>query len=371
MPDYDVVIVGAGVVGLACARSAARSGRSVLLVERHTSCGQETSSRNSQVVHAGFYYEPKSNKARLCARGNQSLRAYCEARGVPLAAVGKYIVATEEAELSSLVSLRARGVDNGVALEEVSGAAIRRAEPAVAAVAGLWSPTTAIVDSHALMSSLLAEAREHGADIAFRHTLVGAGVVRGGYELALRQPDGSSSIVTTAHVVNSGGLAADTVCELIGLPVEPIGYRQKLVKGSYFRLGARWSGRVRRLIYPVPPRDLAGLGVHLTLELDGSLRLGPDVEPVGRDFSYAVDESRRAVFHGSALRFLPTLVESDLIPDQSGVRPKRMLAGGMADFAIEEERGRGLPGWINLIGIESPGLTCCLEIANEVVAFFA
>jgi L-2-hydroxyglutarate oxidase LhgO len=369
--DYDVVIIGAGVVGLACARAAARTRRSVLLVERNASFGQETSSRNSQVVHAGFYYEPGSNKARLCARGNRSLRAYCEERGVALAAVGKYVVATDATELPSLVSLRARGAENGVALDEVDGATIRRADPEVAAVAGLWSPTTAIVDSHALMASLLAEAREHGADVAFRHDLVGASAVGGGYELALRQPDGSSSTITAARVVNACGLGADTVCELIGLPVDEIGYRQQLVKGSYFRLSSRWRGRVHHLIYPVPPRNLAGLGVHLTLELDGALRLGPDVEPVAREFSYAVDEDRRAAFFASARRFLPALVEDDLVPDQSGVRPKRMLPGGMADFAIEDESRRGLPGWVNLVGIESPGLTCCLEIASEVVAYLA
>jgi len=369
MHDYDVAIVGAGVVGLACARAAARTRRAVLLVERHASFGQETSSRNSQVVHAGFYYEPTSNKARLCARGNRSVRAYCEARGVPLTPVGKYVVATEAAELASLAALRARGVENGVTLDEVDAAAIREAEPEVAALAGLWSPTTAIVDSHALMSSLLAEAREHGADVAFRHSLVGAAVAGSGYELALRQPDGTSSAITAAHVVNAGGLAADTICELVGLPVDAIGYRQQFVKGSYFRLGARWTGRVRHLIYPVPPRDLAGLGVHLTVEVDGSLRLGPDIEPVGRDFSYAVDERKRAAFHASAARFLPALVEDELTPDQAGVRPKRLVAGGMGDFAIAEEGPRGLPGWINLVGIESPGLTCCLEIADEVVAY--
>lgn len=371
MHDYDVVIVGAGVIGLACARAAVRARRSVLLVERHASFGQETSSRNSQVVHAGFYYEPGSNKARLCARGNRSLRAYCEARGVALVPVGKYIVATDAAELPSLASLRARGADNGVALDEVDGATIRRAEPEVVAVAGLWSPTTAIVDSHALMASLLADAREGGADVAFRHELVGAGALQGGYELALRQPDGSMSTITATHVVNACGLDADTVCDLLGMPVDTIAYRQQLVKGSYFRLSSRWRGRVRHLLYPVPPRNLVGLGVHLTLELDGSLRLGPDVEPVARDFSYAVDESRRAAFHASALRFLPGLVEDDLVPDQSGVRPKRVLPGGMADFAIEEETRRGLPGWVNLVGIESPGLTCCLEIATEVAAYLA
>jgi len=371
MHDYDVVIIGAGVVGLACARAAARVRRSVLLVERHASFGQETSSRNSQVVHAGFYYEPTSNKARLCARGNRSLRAYCEARGVPLAPVGKYVVATNDAELPALTALRARAAENGVTLDECDGAAIRNADPEVAVVAGLWSPTTAIVDSHALMAALLADARESGADVAFRHALVGAGAAHGGYELALRQPDGSSSTVTAAHVVNAGGLAADSICELIGMPVDAIGYRQHFVKGSYFRLGARWTGRVRHLIYPVPPRDLAGLGVHLTLEIDGSLRLGPDIEPVARDFSYAVDESRRAAFHAAASRFLPALVESDLTPDQAGVRPKRLVAGGLGDFAIEEERRHGLPGWINLIGIESPGLTSCLEIADEVVALLA
>ncbi len=370
--DWDIVVVGAGVVGLACAERLARAGRSVLVVERHARFGQETSSRNSQVIHAGMYYPTGSLKATLCVRGNASLYAWCERHGVAHRRVGKYIVATSADGGSQLDAILERGRANGVAgLTKVSGAHVEAEEPSVIAHAALFSPATGIVDAHELMASLAGAARAHGADFAYEHTLVAAGRAAGGWELRFADAAGAASTIRAARVVNSAGLDADRVAALPGLDVAAAGYRLRYAKGSYFRL--RRPHVVRRLIYPVPFKNLTGLGVHVTLELDGSVRLGPDVEWLdGRAIDYAVDERRRDAFFAAASSYLRGLRPDDLVPDQSGVRPKLQAPGEpLRDFVIAEESARGLPGWVNLVGIESPGLTCALEIAERVAALVA
>lgn len=358
-------MIGAGVVGLACAERLSRDGRAVLVVERHASFGRETSSRSSQVIHAGLYHAPGSLKARLCVAGNRSLYAWCERRGVATARTGKHIVATSEDDEAALEAILARAAANGVGLQRVSAAELAEREPSVIARAALFSPTSGIVDSHALMSSLLAAAR---CDVAWRHALVRADRVAGGYALAARDASGAETTVRARAVVNAAGLASDDVAAAIGIDVDAVGYRQQWVKGSYWRL--RGAGKVRSLVYPVPPSDLAGLGIHLTLELDGTLRLGPDVEPLTeRRADHVVSERSRDRFFESAARYLRGIVPSDLSPDQAGIRPKLVSPDGTPrDFVIAEESARGLPGWVNLLGIESPGLTAALEIAELVVA---
>jgi L-2-hydroxyglutarate oxidase LhgO len=362
---WDVVVIGAGVVGLACAERLARGGRAVLVIERHARPGQETSSRSSQVVHAGMYYAEGTRKAELCVRGNASLGAYCEAHHVPLSRVGKLIVATDEAGEAELATILARGRSNGCAeLGYASRAELAR-EPNVVARAALWSPRTGIVDSHALVQSLATGARDHGADLALAHTLRAVAHGDGGYELRVDGPSGDAHTLTAPSVVNAAGLDADAVAAMAGLDVDALGYRQRYVKGSYFRLR---RPLVSKLVYPVPPRSLAGLGVHVTVELDGSARLGPDVEPLeGRAQDYRVDEARAPAFLAAARTYLRGLELDDLSPDQAGIRPKLSRPGEPArDFVIAEESARGLPRWVSLVGIESPGLTCCLEIADRV-----
>lgn len=368
MSDVDVVVIGAGVVGLACAARLARDGRSVLVVERHEGFGRETSSRSSEVVHAGMYYPPGSRKARLCVRGNEALPAWCQARNVAHARVGKLIVATSTDEEAALEGILARGRENGSrGLAIVGRDVVERLEPNVIAIAALWSPFTGIVDSHGFMASLVADARAHGADFVWRHEVIGL-EPGAAWTVRVRDASGDESAITATRIVNAAGLFADRVAALAGVDVDAAGYRITFFKGSYFRVHRR--GLVSRLIYPVPPPSLPGLGIHLTVELDGGIRLGPDVEPrADRTLDYAVDEGRRERFFRAASRYVRGLSLDALAPDQSGMRPKLTVPdGAVPDFVIAEESARGLPGLVNLIGIESPGLTSALPIADEVAA---
>lgn len=369
--DYDTAIIGAGVIGLACAEALARTrpGRSVVVLETARAFGTATSSRSSQVVHAGLYYPPGSLKARLCVAGSRSLYALCARRGIAHRRTGKLIVATCDADEGALLALRARAAENGVPdLTLLTGEAVRALEPRVRARCALLSPGTGILDSHGLMASLAAGAADGGCDFAYRHRVVRAEPRAPGYELTLKDPAGAALSIRARTVVNAAGLHADEIAALPGIDVDAAGYRQRFVKGSYFRLRPR--GICSRLVYPVPAPRLTGLGVHLTVELDGGLRLGPDVEPLpGRALDYAVDAGAAGRFLSAASAYLDGLGEGDLVPDQAGIRPRLgdpAGGGGVPDFLIREESARGLPGWINLLGIESPGLTCSLEIAAHV-----
>jgi L-2-hydroxyglutarate oxidase LhgO len=367
--DVDVVVVGAGVVGLACSELLSRSRRSVVVIEAHATFGQETSSRNSEVVHAGIYYPSGSLKAELCVEGADALYAWCEDRGVACVPLGKYIVATCTAEEPALERLLRQAHQNGASdVTLVSGRAVRRREPNVRATAALWSPRTGIVDSHAFMRSLLAAARLGGCMFAWKHRVVAAAPVTGGYELTALGPSGVPERIRARYLVNAAGLHADEVAALVGIDVDSAGYRQTYVKGSYFRIRRR--DVVRHLVYPVPPAGLVGLGLHVTVDLSGSARVGPDVEVLNhRTPDYDVDARRRGSFYAAVSRYLPGLTVDDLVPDQAGIRPKLGTPGGpVRDFIISEESSRGLPGWVNLVGTESPGLTASLAIGRHVVA---
>ena len=321
-------------------------------------------------MHAGIYYATGSLKADLCVRGNRSFYEWCAAHDVPVSQVGKYIVAIEAAEESELASIAARAHANGaVEVAPCTLAQLRADEPHVRAAAALWSPRTGIVDVAAFVRSLYVACAAASVDFAFRRRVVAVERDAGGWALHARDAAGVEERVTAACVVNAAGLDADEVAALAGCDVDAWGYRQRFVKGSYFRLRAsKWS-MVRHLVYPVPPRDHAGLGVHVTLELDGAVRFGPDVEPIERVCDYRVDPSRAVAFAAAAARYLPGIVAEDLAPDQAGIRPKLPAVGGAAaDFVVREESDRGVPGWVNLIGIESPGLTASLEIGHRVAS---
>jgi len=361
--DTDVVVIGAGVVGLACARELAARGRSVVLLERHERFGVETSSRNSEVVHAGIYYPAGSLKATLCARGNASLYAWCASHDVPHRRVGKLIVATEPAEEPKLEQIVRQAEANGVrSLEPLTPAEARLLEPHVRCSSALWSPTTGILDSHALMGSLLADAEAHGLTAAWRQEVCGVEPIAGGYRVTARGADGETAAIEAPWVVNAAGLDADTVAALAGFDLDACGYRQQYVRGHYFRVHSRKSHLARHLVYPTPPQ--AGLGIHVTLDLAGGLRLGPDVQYLpDRRQDYDVADGLRTAFHAAVSRYLDGLVLDDLSPDLAGIRPKLQREGEpFRDFVIREESGRGRPGWVNLVGIESPGLTSCIEI---------
>ena len=364
--DTDAVVIGAGVVGLACARELAARGREVVLIERHERFGVETSSRNSEVIHAGIYYPRGSLKATLCVAGNRSLYAWCAAHGVPHQRLGKLIVATSPDEEPKLDEIVRQAEANGVtSLRPLSAAEVRALEPHVRAVRGLWSPDTGIVDSHQLMASLLADAEAHGCAAAWRHEVVGAEQTGDGYRVSARSA-GETTTIEARLVVNAAGLDSDRVAALPGLDVTACGYRLHYSRGHYFRVHPRKRHLARHLIYPTPRSS--HLGIHVTLDLAGGVRLGPDAEYLpDRVQNYEVRVGLRDAFFAAVTRYLEGLEPDDLAPDLAGIRPKLQGPGApFRDFVIQEESARGLPGWINLVGIESPGLTCCLAIGTAV-----
>ena len=363
--DYDVAVVGAGVVGLAVAARLARPERPLVVLERHEGICRETSSRNSEVVHAGLYYPTGSLKARACIAGRHMLYERCDRLGIDAPRIGKLVVAADDAELPDLQRLTRKALANGVEdLELLSGAALRDREPQVSGVAALWSPQTGIVDSHRFAASLQAEAEGNGADVAFRARVSAAEPLDvGGYRLVTA--DGST--VTARQVVNAAGLGQPAVSRAIGIDPDEPGYAQHPCKGAWFKVADRHRGRLRSLVYPVVKPDAAFLGVHICIDVAGGLKIGPDQEWIdGPPFDLDVDPSRRRAFFEAASRLLPWLTEDDLSPDMAGVRAKLLPGKGFADFVVAEESGRGLPGWVTLAGIESPGLTASMALAVEV-----
>jgi L-2-hydroxyglutarate oxidase LhgO len=368
--DVGTTVVGGGVVGLAVAARLAREGSSLVLLERHERHGLETSSRNSEVIHAGMYYPAGSLKARLCVEGSRRLYEACEAHDIPFRRIGKIIVATTVEEEPGLESLLALARRNGVELRMLGGAETVSLEPNVRAAAALYSPHTGIVSAHALMDHLSREARAAGATIQLRAELVAVERRTSDYRLTVRSPDGLESF-TSERVVNAAGLESDTVAALCGIDVAAAGYRLHWCKGSYFSVAAAKARLVSRLVYPVP--GYASLGVHAVLGLEGRLRFGPDLEYLAeRRADYRVREERRAAFGEAVRRLVPAILDEDLEPDTSGIRAKLQGPGEpFRDFVVREESDRGLPGLVNLVGIDSPGLTAALALADHVAGLLA
>ncbi len=371
MDSVDAVVIGAGVVGLAVARALALQGRETLLLEREGAIGTGISSRNSEVVHAGLYYAPGSLKARLCVRGRELLCAYCATHGVAHRRCGKLVVATAPAQVAGLAQLAERGRANGVAdLRLVDAAEARALEPALACDAALLSPSTGIVDSHALMLALLGDVERAGGVLALRSPVRALRCsAAGGHEIEV---GGDEPMELRARVVvNAAGLHAPALArEMRGLdaPLVPV---PRFCKGSYFTLA---SGRApfSRLVYPLPQGG--GLGVHLTLDLAGQARFGPDTQwlPDATDadaLDYRVEAARADAFYAEVRRYWPALADGALQPAYSGVRPKLHGPGeAAADFLVQGPEQHGVGGLVSLLGIESPGLTSCLALAEEVIA---
>ena len=330
----------------------ARSGRDVVVVERNRQIGSEQSSRNSEVIHAGLYYPPGSLKARLCATGRRQLYAYARHRAVAHRAIGKLVVVTGEDEVALLASLADRARANGVrSLVWLDAVAVRRMEPALEVRAALWSPETGIIDSHALMAALLADLELAGGQLVLKSTVQQLAGADGGVRLVL--DDGAT--VTAATVINAAGIHASPLLARSGLPSPEI----RLVKGSYFSHAAPVP--LRHLVYPLPDAD--GLGIHVTRDLAGGVRFGPDAEPV-TTVDYQVNPDRRQSFARAIRRYYPALDENHLEPGYAGIRPR----GPDGDFIIQTRDQHGVPGLVNLLGFDSPGLTCCLAIAAHVAA---
>ncbi len=364
MAEYvECVVIGAGVVGLAVARALARAGIEVMVLEREYGIGFETSSRNSEVIHAGIYYPQGSLKARACVAGREMLYAYCAERGVPHKRLGKLIVACEESELALLDGIRARAAANGVGdLEYIGANELRRVEPALAAIGGLVSPSTGIIDSHALMLAYQGDAEAAGAMVVFRAPVEGGRVTDDGFALSVGGAEKME--LACRYLVNSAGLYAPSLARRIaGIPASSIP-RDYLCRGVYFTLSGR--APFSHLIYPVPEK--AGLGVHLTLDLAFQARFGPDVEWIDT-VDYTVDPRRGDSFYAAIRRYWPDLPDGALQPGYAGIRPKIVGPGEAAgDFVIQGAGEHGIPGLINLYGIESPGLTASLALAEHVVA---
>jgi L-2-hydroxyglutarate oxidase LhgO len=356
----DAVVIGAGLVGLAVARALATAGREVVILESEDAIGTHTSSRNSEVIHAGIYYPQGSLKARACVQGRQRLYAYCAERGVPHRRCGKLIVATDAAQREELEGIRQRAHANGVTdVVRVSPAQACAMEPELHCVSALHSPSTGIIDSHALMLAYLGDAERAGAMLALKSPLA-KGVVRtGGIELHVA----GAEPILAAQVVNSAGLRAPSLARRIdGYPAE-LAPPELYAKGNYYSLAKRPP--FSRLVYPVP--EPGGLGVHVTLDLGGRVRFGPDVEWVDR-IDYTVDPRRAERFYAAIWRYWPGLPDGALEPDFAGIRPK--ISGKdapAADFLVQGPRAHGVPGLVNLFGIESPGLTASLPLADAVL----
>lgn len=360
--DVDAVVIGAGVVGLAVARRLATDGASVVVVERNPRPGEEASARNSEVIHAGIYYPPGSWKARLCVEGSREIYAYCAQRGIEARAVGKLIVATEEREVATLEKYLATGRANGAAgLELVDAATARRLEPEVKAVAALWSPATGILDSHAYLTSLSGELEAAGGSVV-THAAVEA-VEADGDLHAVRVRQGAESYRLAARcVVNAAGLEAPKVAGRIER-LEP-----RHVPGAFYARGRYYGLRGRspftHLVYPLA--EAAGLGVHATLDLAGRARFGPDVEWID-SVDYRFEDEARPRFAAAISRYWPGVTEDRLEPGYTGIRAKISGPGEPArDFCLQGPQEHGIPGLVNLLGIESPGLTSSLAIARVV-----
>ncbi len=361
MERVDCLVIGAGVVGLAIARALARAGRETVIVESENRIGAGASSRNSEVIHAGIYYPSHLAKARLCVRGREMLYAFCREHGAPHRNCGKLIVAADEAQVGKLAALKAQAEANGVHdLVWLDREAARALEPALKAERALLSPSTGIIDSHAYMLALLGDAESRGAALALETPVVAGRAGADGIEI---ETGGAAATKIAANlVVNAAGLGAQALARsIIGMPAEKIPPLY-LAKGNYFTLSAR--APFSRLIYPVPAAG--GLGVHLTLDLAGQARFGPDVEWI-EAIDYAVDPRRADKFYSAIRTYWPDLPDGALQPGYAGIRAKIERPGGSnTDFLVQSEKDHGVAGLINLFGIESPGLTASLAIAEEV-----
>ncbi|HEY2931207.1 MAG TPA: NAD(P)/FAD-dependent oxidoreductase [Acidobacteriota bacterium] len=360
-PKYQSgVVVGAGVVGLAIAAelAGARLCEEIWILEKESSFGQGTSSRNSEVIHAGIYYPPDSLKAQLCIEGRRRLYRLCSEHDIPHCAIGKLIVASAQEDLPELERIESNARACHVPLQEIPLAQIRVLEPSVRACGALFSPETGIVDSHSLMQFYQRQAVRHGAQAVFNTTVSGISHQNGRYLIQTQAAGGEKFDLESDVIVNSAGLYSDEVARLAGFD-----YRLHWCKGCYFSVDQSKARLCSHLIYPAVGKHAANLGVHVTFDLSGRMKLGPDVEYIDHVEDYSVPPERRSSFYAAAAQYLTFLEQDDLAPEMAGIRPKLQGPGEpFADFVIRQDR----EGFINCIGIESPGLTASPAIAAYV-----
>ncbi|MBF0215367.1 MAG: NAD(P)/FAD-dependent oxidoreductase [Candidatus Omnitrophica bacterium] len=364
MERADIVIIGAGVVGLAIASEVSRASRDVLILEKNPQWGMETSSRNSEVVHGGLYYRPGSLKAEASRSGRERIYALAEENGIPFKKTGKLIVAVNEGETGYLESLMKNAADNNVVAIMLDEKEARRMEPAVKCRAALFSPETGIIDTHELMKYFLRKARSLGAELVTLAEVTGIERSAGGYVVKVDN-SGEEVEISARVVINSAGNNAGKIASMAGIDIGKCGYEQIYSKGEYFRVSDKFLNRTKRLVYPVPLEK--SLGIHTVLDIRGGVRLGPD-ETVVPKIDHTVDANKRKAFYDSVKRFIPSIEEEWLSPDIAGIRPQLKYPndGSFRDFIISHEAPKGMEGFIDLIGIESPGLTASPVIALRV-----
>jgi len=363
MEKFDITIVGAGVVGLAIAAELSQTGQSVLLLEKNKKFGQETSSRNSEVIHAGIYYSTDSLKARLCVEGRELLYETCEKHNIPYKKCGKLIVAVKDHEIPSLEHLKKQAEANGITdLKFLDEKDVKKIEPFINTVCTLHSPSTGIIDSHSLMLYFLAKAERNNVMVSYNTPLAGLCKDRGGWICEVQEENGEKTTIFSRTVINSAGLFSAHVASMAG-----IDYKLHYCKGEYFSVGNGKYRFIRGLVYPSPHHDLVSLGIHSVVDLKGGFKLGPNAYYVN-EIDYSVNTDHLEDFYESTKDFLPFIKKEDLSPDMSGIRPHLQGPGEKAkDFIIKKETGEH-EGLINLIGINSPGLTSSMAIAKYVKA---
>ncbi|MGA1824225.1 MAG: NAD(P)/FAD-dependent oxidoreductase [bacterium] len=363
MDKIRITIIGAGIIGLSIAAELSQKYEDILVLEKNDNFGQETSSRNSEVIHAGIYYPTGSLKHTLCIKGSDYLYELCKKESIPYKCLGKIIIATEDSELGNLEALFKRATVNGViGLELLDQRWIRKLEAHTNAIAGIHSPRTGIVDSHSLMKYFVKKAKSGGVEIVYRSQVNVIRKMDRGFIIGVL--DDNYQFMSDC-VINSAGLFSDQVAALAGLDIERLGYKLHYCKGDYFAYAKPTP--VRMLVYPLPGSHNVGLGVHATLDLGSRLRFGPDAEYSENEINYTVNPDKAESFYNAASKIIPNLERAAIIPDMAGIRPK--LQGpqdSFRDFIIKEESEEGVRGLINLIGIESPGLTACVAIAKMV-----
>lgn len=367
MNDVNITVIGAGVVGLAIAQKVTERHENVFIIEKHSTFGQETSSRNSEVIHAGIYYPQGSLKANLCIEGKKLLYEYCERYDIPFKKCGKLIVATSEEEIPVIEGVRQTAINNGVDdLIMLNREEIMQLEPGIFALKALLSPSTGIIDTHSLMKQYETNTINNGGQIVYGSEVTAISRTAGGYKITLTDADSREYSFTSGIVINSAGLTSDIVSEMVGIKDEKL--KIMFCKGEYFRINPPKNRLLTRLIYPVPHPKLEHIGVHVTVDLAGGVKLGPDVKYLDSNIQdYKLTASKQEAFYNSVKHYLPFLEFDDIAPEMAGIRPKLQKPGEqIRDYYIAEESGRGYPGFINLIGMESPALTSSLAIADYV-----
>ena len=366
MADFEIAIIGAGVVGLAIGARLSKVHPHLIILEKNKKYGMETSGRNSEVIHAGIHYTLGSLKAQLCVEGRIELYSLCEQYSIPHKRITKIISASTPQELPKLEPIFKNGTANGVTLRMMTKDEVQSLERNILTAGGIFSPDTGVISAHGLMDFFHHSIIENGGTLQEQCAVVGVSRLgNNNYEVSINE-NGNISSFTSEIVINAAGLYADSVAALSGIDVDKAGYRLSFAKGSYFAVTPSKAGLISRLVYPIPQNE--GLGVHALIDWSGRLKFGPDVDYVkGPPFEFSVDETKRAAFGNAIRKILPQISDNDITPDMCGIRPKLQRNGEDAkDFIIAHETDRGLSGLVNLIGIESPGLTSSPAIARYV-----